>query len=60
MAGFSAEKNSVQPSIEDDIDFSREPFHFIVFNDSVIYQKALEHIKNKPDNMYFEIVCGTY
>lgn len=58
IEGFTITKKSVQPSQEDSVDFSWEPYKYKDFTLDEIYDKAAEFIKERPDNVYFEIVCG--
>lgn len=58
IKGFTITEDSIQPSQENSIDFSREPYNYNDFATDKIYEEAINFIKGRPDNIYYEIVCG--
>jgi hypothetical protein len=51
LDGFFITDTTTQPSLDDSVDFSNDP-HL-----QNVYDKAIEFIKGRKDNLYFEIVC---
>ncbi len=49
--GFFITDTTTQPSLDDSIDFSNVP------QLQNVYDKAIEFIKRRKGNLYFEIVC---
>ena len=49
--GFFLTSNTTQPSMDNSIDYSSRPF------DESIYDKAIQFLEEKSDDLYFEIVC---
>ncbi|SKA40043.1 hypothetical protein SAMN04488128_105107 [Chitinophaga eiseniae] len=50
--GFFLKDNRIQPSMTDSIDFSS------LFFEGDIYQKAINFLEVRSDNMFFEITCA--
>jgi len=50
--GFYLTHTTVQPSMENSVDFSNEPF------DEALYQDAIRFLEKRDPNLHFEIVCG--
>jgi len=48
--GFYLTSNTTQPSMDNSIDYSMRPF------DKSIYDKAIQFLEEKSDDLYFEIV----
>ena len=48
--GFYLTEKTIQPSMDNSIDYSRRPFS------ESIYEEAIGFLKNSDDKLYFEIV----
>jgi len=48
--GFYITETYTQPSLEDSVDYSR-------LEANVVYDLAIAFLKDRPDELYFEIVC---
>jgi ABC-type tungstate transport system permease subunit len=48
------DENTIQPSMENSIDFSTNPNFMETMN---IYEEAVKFLEKKEDNLFFEISC---
>jgi hypothetical protein len=50
--GFFIDEKTTQPSQDNSIDFSTDPFN------EGIYEKTINFLEARDENLYFEIVCS--